>query len=354
MADRSKYRSHKLGLPPGTLVLPPGKKSENTKISLIHWNAESIERQEGVAPLQISPFLEKEGTTWVMVEGIRDLKALEELGRVFDLHPLMLEDICNPIQRPKLDDYQDKIFIVIELLHYINKQMKIEDEQVSIVLGKNYVITFLQSKNALLEPIVKRLNNENSRVRHGGSDYITYALVDLIIDYSFATIEVINTVLNKIEEQMLIKPPEDAPSLIQKSKKLVWDLRTSLFPMREVISQFQRLETPWINKATKFYMHDVSDHIYQGLDLIESSRDTTLSLLDIHHSYQNQKLNDVMKTLTVVATIFVPLTFISSLYGMNFKHMPELNWAWGYPLTIGVMVLVAAGMLCYFRKNEWI
>lgn len=355
MGNLTKNHTHRIGLPPGTLILPPGRESKTTKISLIHWTPEKLSKVENIKPNEIIPWLKEPGTTWVQVEGIHDLEALKQLGKIFELHPLMLEDISNPIQRPKLDDYQDKIFITMDLMHYDPKKMQIDGEQFCIVMGPAYLISFAESSNGLVDPVVNRLHSEQSRIRNRGSDYATYALIDLIVDYSFGTIDAINTVLDEIEEQMLKKPPRDATTLIQKSKKLVWSLRSSLLPMREVASQFQRLDAPWIEKkTTKFYMHDVSDHIYQALDLIESFRDTTLSLLDIHHSYQAQKMNEVMRTLTVVTTIFVPLTFISSLYGMNFKFMPELEWVGGYPMALAIMFSLAVGMLFYFRKQDWI
>lgn len=355
MTYLTKNHTHRIGLPPGTLILPPGKESKITKISVIHWTPEKITRVDNIKPNDTISWLKEPGITWVVVEGIHDLEALKELGTIFDLHPLLLEDISNPIQRPKLDDYQDKVFITMDLMHYDPKRMHINGEQFCIVMGPNYLITFTEGSNNLLDPVLNRLNFEKSRIRNRGPDYATYALIDLMVDYSFGTIDAINNVLNQIEEQMLKKPPRDATLLIQKSKKLVWSLRSSLLPMREVANQFQRLEAPWIEKkTTKFYMHDVSDHIAQALDLIESFRDTTFSLLEIHNSYQVQKMNDVMKTLTVVATIFVPLTFISSLYGMNFKNMPELDWFWGYPMALSLMFSVAGGMLIYFRKHDWI
>lgn len=354
MSKTSKQRVHHVGLSPGTLMLPPGTKTETTEISLLHWTDQQLERAENVQPGKLKEWVNKPGTTWIQVEGIRDIDTLRELGLIFSLHPLMLEDILNPTQRPKLDDYDNLIYISIQLLHYDSANLDLDDEQISIIIAKNYIITFVETANTLFAPIHKRLANQQSRVRHHGPDYLAYALIDLIVDYSFITIDSVGTYLDEFEVSLLKKPPQDAPTTIQRLKRLIGLLRIGFHPIREVVHQFQRLDSPWIEKATKFYLHDVSDHVFQGLDMIDSFRDTSHSLLDIYHSYLNQKMNDVMRTLTVVATIFVPLTFISSLYGMNFSNMPELSWAWGYPLTLSIMVSVAVGMLIYFRRKDWI
>jgi magnesium transporter len=354
MPTSPKNLVKRIGLPPGTLMVSPHRVAEQTKISLAHWTAESLTLEDEISTSAIREWVAKEGTTWIMVEGINDIEVLRDLGKIFDLHPLMLEDISDTSQRPKLDDYVDKIFIILELQRLLPQRMYLENEQFSIIFGKNYIITFAETSNSIVQPIMARLNKPHSPMRSSGPDYTAYLLFDLVVDSAFQTIDGVNDVLTRIETELLIKPPKNASNIIQKTRKLVWNLRTGLLPMEEVAGQFRRIDSPLIQKSTKFYMHDVSDHIFQGLDMIESFRDITLSLLDIYRSYQNQRMNEVMRTLTIVATIFVPLTFISSMYGMNFKYMPELEWHYGYPVTLGVMAATALGMLFYFRKKDWL
>lgn len=354
MGISTKNHVKRIGLPPGTLLVSPQKFPDKTEISIVHWTEKTLEMENDIPTSKIPEWLSKPGITWIMVAGIQDIEVLSDLAKIFDLHPLMVEDISTVHQRPKLDDYKDKIFIITELLRFLPKGRIIENEQFSIVFGSNYILTFAETSNSLVNPVLSRLDKEHSPIRSSRPDYVAYALVDLIVDYSFQAIDEVNELLNRTEAQLLAKPPRDSTRLIQNSRKLVWNLRSGLLPMQEVTGQFRRIENPLIEKSTKFYMHDVMDHIYQGLDIIESFRDITLSLLDIYRSYQNQRMNEVMRTLTVVSTIFVPLTFISSMYGMNFTHMPELQSTYGYPVILSIMVTIAIGMLFYFRKKEWI
>ena len=355
MSHLLKKRSQKFGLPPGSLVHIGNKTSIPTEITLVNYDAEKIITLEHVTVATCVEYVEKPSTTWIHIQGIQDATLIEELGKGLELHPLMLEDIMNTDQRSKFDDYKETLFIVLRMLEYMPDQKhKIEDEQISIVLGANFVISFTESKNDLFAPVVKRLNATNSRIRRRHVDFLCYCLIDCIVDHYFVTLEQVDFQINVLEEELIHNPCPKTLQKIQYKKREINIVRKAIWPLREVISRLQHVETHLIKETTKVYLQDVYDHIIQIIDTMETFRDISASLLDMYMSTMTQKLNEVMKVLTVVSTLFVPLTFIASIYGMNFTFMPELNWEGGYYIVLGIMLIVASGMLLYFRKKQWI
>ena len=299
-------------------------------------------------------FNTSEGISWINISGIDDTRIIELVGRHFGLHPLMLEDIMSTGQRSKLDDYKDVIYIVVKMLTYdIHKQIAV-DEQVSLILGKNFVISFLEYNNEIFSPIRERLQQSKSRIRQRGSDYLCYALIDCLVDNYFVILEKIDEKLENLEERLFKGTDQEVLKMMQRTKREIILVRKSIWPMREVISHFRRLESPLIQDPTKLYIQDVYDHTIQAIDTVESFRDITAGMLDIYLSNLSQRMNEIMKVLTVVATIFVPLTFIASLYGMNFDVIPELHWKYGYYAVLGSMAAIFISMLYYFKRKQWI
>lgn len=303
MTSTFKRRIRKIGLPPGTLI--SNGVSTPLKIHVIDYDETLFVEKSNVAAGDCMPYLQSPATTWIDVRGVSDISMIQTLGQHFGLHPLLLEDIASAEQRPKLDDYKDNIFIVLRRI-FCKLGNSVADEQISIVLGKNYVISFHESDDDFFEPIRVRLRKENSSMRKMGADYLVYALIDIIVDNSFIVLEKMDQNFAILEEELVKYPKNDTLHKIQRAKRDIILLRKSIWPLREVVSQFRRIETPLIKDTTKFYMHDVYDHTIQAIDTIESLRDLAASMLEIYLSNINQHLNEVMKFLTMVSTIFCP------------------------------------------------
>ncbi len=353
MSKILKKRSKKAGLPPGTLIHIGNFSEQQISISILDYDANHVTEKAEATLEDCLIYLDTPSTTWINIRGINDIAMIEAIGRHFGLHPLLLEDIVNSGQRSKLDNYKDTIYIVARLLKYDKLKEEVEDEQVSLVLGKNYVISFVESRSEIFKAVADRIKKRNNKITTRGSDYLCYALIDCIVDNYFYILEQVDDKLEILEDALIHKSEPIILKNIQKTKREIALLRKSVWPMREVINQFKRLDTPLIKEPTKLYMQDVYDHTIQAIDTIESFRDISSGLLDIYLSNINLRMNEIMKVLTVVATIFVPLTFITSFYGMNF-NMPEYNWWLGYPLAIGLMIIALLGMLYFFRLKKWV
>lgn len=349
-----RNRVKKAGMAPGSLVPTSELSQGKVHISVFDYDANILVEKQDAKIQECLKCLDSAAVTWINISGIDDIQTIETVGRRFGLHPLLLEDIVSSGQRSKLDDYKDTIFIVAKMLNYNNESQQVEDEQVSLVLGKNFLISFLESKNNVFAPIYERLRPNNSKIRQRGPDYLCYTLLDCLVDNYFLILEKVDEKLESLEDELIKSPAPKTLQKIQRSKREITLLRKSVWPMREVISNFRRIETPLIQDTTKLYIHDVYDHTIQAIDAIESFRDIASGMLDIYLSNISQRMNEIMKVLTVVSTIFVPLTFIASIYGMNFDNIPELHSQYGYYAVLGLMFLVTSGMLIYFKRKGWI
>lgn len=348
-----KKRSQKSGLPPGTLVHIGEKSDRHIKLSLMEYDENTLVEEEDVS---IEVCLKKIQTpimTWIQVNGVSDPAIIASLGNHFHLHALILEDVLNTTQRAKLDTYQNQVFLVLRLLKYTADNHELKDEQVSIVFGPNYLISFVETHEDFFKPIKERMRQGNNRLRCQEPDYLAYALLDLIVDQYFIVLEKVDVDLDNLEEELLYSPRINTMKKIQKAKREMIFLRKSIWPMRDVVNRFQRLDPPLVKPANQVYLRDVYDHLVQTIDIIEGFRDVVAGLMDIYLSNINIRTNEIMKVLTIVSTIFVPLTFITSLYGMNFDFMPELHYKWSYPLVLALMIAMAGGMLFYFRSKRW-
>lgn len=350
-----KSRIKRIGKPAGYLGhLAQEKKHDEVGISVFDYNATECIEKKDVTLEDALYYLNTANTTWINIHGVEDADAIAIIGKKFGLHPLMLEDIMSLGQRSKLDDYKDTIYIVVKMLTYNEKTHKACEEQVSLVLGKNYVISFLESNNSIFQPISERLLQANSRMTERGADYLCYALLDSLVDNYFIILEKVDAKLEHLEMELFDDPIPGTLQKIHLVKREINFIRKSIWPMREVISNFRRIDSKLIQDSTKLYIQDVYDHTIQAIDTIESFRDLTSGMLEIYISNLSQKLNEVMKVLTVVATIFVPLTFVASVYGMNFENLPGIHWELGYQTILGTMVSISIGMLIYFRRKRWI
>ena len=349
-----KRRPRRVGLPPGTLVHIGERKAEKVRIRIIDYDGERFEEMEAKTVEESFPFRDKPTLTWINVDGIHDPEIIEKLGKHFAAHPLILEDILDTEQRPKMEDFEEYIFVVLKMVSYDAKKNEIESEQVSIIVGSNYVISFQEKEGDVFDPVRERIRNGKGRIRKMGADYLAYALMDAIVDNYFVILETFGEKIGIVEEELVSDPTQKTSQSIHALKGNMVSLRKSIWPLREVISRLERGESPLIKEATGIYFRDVYDHTIQVIDSIETFRDMLSGMFDMYLSSISNKMNEVMKVLTIIATIFIPLTFIAGVYGMNFKYMPELGWRWGYPAIWAVIVIVAVLMFVNFKRRKWL
>jgi len=349
-----KKRSQKAGLPPGSLVYIGSEQSEKVKIRLIDYSDKKIREKELKTVEECFPFKETPTVTWIDIDGIKHTEIIEKIGKCFGLHPLVLEDIVNTEQRPKIEDFKNYVFIVLKMLSYDEKHADIKVEQVSLILGRNFVISFQDNvEGDVFDNVRQRLRTNRGRLRKMGADYLVYSLMDAIVDNYFIILEKIGERIEDMEDELLLKPHAEIIKEINKLKRSTIFLRKSVWPLREVVSIMERGEIPLIKKETTVYFRDIYDHSIQIIDNIETLRDILAGMLEIYLSSLSYKMNEIMKVLTIIATIFIPLTFVVGIYGMNFHYMPELEWHWGYPLVWLTMLFIAGMMLYYFRRKQW-
>ena len=355
-----KKRSKTIGQPPGTLVHIGEKKTEKTRITIIDYDEPHFEEKEVREVEECFPFRDKPTVTWINIDGLHQVEIIEKIGTHFNLHPLILEDILNTGQRPKVEDFDDYLFIVLKMLYQNDKDNEIKAEQVSLIIGSQYVISFQEREGDVFNPIRDRIRNSKGRIRKMGADYLAYSLIDAIVDSYFMILERLGEEIEDMEEELVSNPTPKTSQGIHKLKGEMIFLRKSVWPLREVISGLERGESSLIKESTVIYLRDVYDHTIQVIDTIETYRDIVSGMVDTYLSSISNRMNEVMKVLTIIATIFIPLTFIAGIYGMNFNpdaspwNMPELNWGFGYLAAIGVMVLVVLGMIFYFKRKKWL
>jgi len=349
-----KVAKKKMGLPPGTLVHVGEKKAEKVRISIIDYDEAHVEEKEAKSVEECFPFKDKPSVTWINVDGLHEVNLIEQLGAHFGLHPLLLEDILHTEQRPKLEDHEAYLFVVLKMFYYNGEAREIEAEQVSLILGPNFVISFQEREGDVFKYVRERIRNSKGRIRKVGADYLAYALIDAIVDNYFIILEKLGETIESLEEELVTNPMPDTLQTIHHLKREMIFLRKSVWPLREVISALDRGESPLIQESTDVYLRDLYDHTIQVIDSVETFRDMVSGMLDIYLSSVSNKMNEVMKVLTIIATIFIPLTFIAGIYGMNFQYMPELGWRWGYPAVWFVIGTILIVMLVYFRRKKWL
>jgi magnesium transporter len=356
MARRRKRRiAQKAGLPPGTVVAPatPAESAGSTiKILQILYDAAGYTEREVATIDEALPGAEEQRTLWINVDGVHDVALLEHLGRHFGLHPLLLEDIAHTQQRPKLESYGDHLFMDLNVFHVHEGSDEIHGEQISLVLGANWLLSVNEGPQAWERPLRERLKADKAHCRQRGPDYLAYTIVDSIVDGYYLVLERLGDRIEDLEEELMAAPTPQTLHAVYSLKREVINLRKSIWPLRELIGGLQR-EPDLVRESTGIYLRDLYDHAVQVLDTVETYRDILAGMLDIYLSSVSNRMNEVMKVLTVIATIFIPLTFVAGIYGMNFEFMPELKWRYGYLFFWGIIVAVSAGMLYYFRRKKW-
>ncbi|MCC4765100.1 magnesium/cobalt transporter CorA [Methanosarcina sp. DH1] len=351
----SGRRGSQIGLAPGSLVHVGEKKVDKVVIRVLAYNSEELverklEKIEDCLEFKDHPNL----NFWINVDGLDRVDIIEKLGSYFNIHPLTLEDVLNTRQRPKTEDYDSYIYSVLKMILLDTKTKEITIDQVSIIIGPNYVLSFQEREGDVFEMVRERFKNPASRLRKSGVDYLAYGLIDAVIDNYFVILEHFGDKIEYLEEGLVLHPRPETLKTIQKYKRDMITLRKSIWPLRELISGLQRVESDLIKETTRVYLRDVYDHTIQVIDTVEDFRDILSSMVDIYLSSISFRMNEVMEVLTVIATIFIPLTFISGVYGMNFEYMPELKWRWGYPTVMFGMILLAVSMFIYFKKRKWV
>jgi magnesium transporter len=349
-----KKRSEKGGLPPGTLAYVGEKKVEKVLITVFDYYSERYEEKELKSIEECFSYKESPNVTWINIDGIHQVEIMEKIGNHFGIHPLILEDILNTRQRPKMDDLEDYVYLVLKMLTYNEEDDVIDAEQTSIILGQKFVISFQEKEGDVFEPIRERIRKNKGRIRKRGADYLAYALLDSVIDNYFKILEKIGERIEFLEEELVENPSTKTLQEIYGLKREMIFLRKSTWPLREVISELGRGESSLIKESTGIYLRDVYDHTIQVIDTVETFRDMLSGILEVYLSSISNRMNEVMKVLTIIATIFIPLTFLAGVYGMNFRYMPELEWHQGYFAVLFLMVIVGIVMVIYFRKKKWL
>ncbi|MEJ6655607.1 MAG: magnesium/cobalt transporter CorA [Pseudomonas sp.] len=346
-------RGTKVGAPPGTLVHIGKHKPDSAAIHLMDYGPDEL-REAVIEDLASYRQDADDGrTAWLNVEGVSDASVVEGMGAIFGLHPLVMEDILNTDQRPKVEDYQGYLYIVLRMLQFDQGRQQIHSEQVSLVLGPDFVLSFQERPGDVFEGVRERIRT-GRRMRFMRTDYLTYALLDAVVDHYFEMLEFLGEQVEALEDQVIDAPGPDTLARIHHYRREMLLLRKSIWPLREVLSRLSRDESQLITEETRLYLRDVHDHAIHVIDNIDTIRELLVSMLDLYLSSVSKRTNEIMKVLTIFASLFMPLTFIVGVYGMNFDVMPELRWPWGYPAVMAVMLLIVMGLLAFFRRRRWI
>lgn len=349
-----KNKPKKIGLDPGSLVYVGDKEKQPISITLFDYKAEHFVQKNIDSIEDLLTYKQSETTSWINIDGVHEVELLEKIGKNFEIHPLTLEDILNTNQRPKLDEYPNYLYIVLRMFFLDEKDKSLKHEQVSLILNKNFVITFLEDAGDVFDPVRERIKKAGTKMREYGTDYLAYALIDSIVDSYFHILEKIGEEIEGLEDAVIVEPNKNDIQIIHLLRREMILLRRAIWPLREVISSLQRNEIDFIEEKTRIYLRDVYDHTIQVIDTIESYRDMIVGMLDTYLSSTSNKLNEVMKVLTIISTLFIPLTFLAGVYGMNFHSFPELGKEWMYPWGFwSITLVVVIVMIIYFKKKKW-
>ena len=346
-----KKRHPAVGARPGTLVArddaPP------TRIHMIRYTAQEVVETDVDDPQDLAAALSGDGVTWVDVRGLGSADVIQAIGASFSLHALVLEDVVNTPQRPKVEAYDDYIMYISRMVS-LDDRKQVAIEQVAIIFGRQYILTFQETYHDVLDPVRERLREGLGPMRSSGPDYLAYAIIDNIIDYYYPAVDIFTDDLEKLEAQVIAKPSSQTLVRINRIKHQLLDLRRGIWPQRDAVNTLIRDPSEFVSKDVRTYLRDCYDHCVQIADIVDTQRDIASGLFNTYLSVVSNRMNEVMKVLTIMASIFVPLTFMAGIYGMNFDKMPELNWPWAYPLLLLAMLLVAGGMICFFYRRGWL
>jgi len=346
----------KVGAPPGQLVHVGTRRVEEVALTLIRYSADSFLEQ----PLPVAEIAaclaerHRRQITWINSDGVHDPRVIGDFGSACNLHLLVQEDILNTNQRPKVEAYDDHLYLVVRMLRFDDASGEVLGEQVSLVVGHNYVLSFQESSGDVFDGVRERLRQGKGRIRQRGSDYLAYALLDAVVDSYYVLLEKLGDRIELLEERMVSQPDPEALGEVHRFKREMILLRKSVWPLRELLGNLTRDSVPLLAEETRVFLRDVHDHAIQVIDTVETYRDILTGLQDLYLSGVSNRMNEIMKVLTMIATIFIPLSFLTGLYGMNFDVMPELHWPYAYFALLGIMAVLAIGMLFFFRHKKWL
>ncbi len=349
-----KKKSKSAGLTPGTLVHIGERLMEKPKISIIDYSSNQLEEKTVESIEECCAYQEKPTITWINIDGIHQADIIEQIGHSFQIHPLTLEDIMNTSQRPKIDYFPGYIFIALKMFYWDEAEQEIAIEHISLILTDHTVLSFQEREGDVFNSVRERIKKKTSKIRKSGADYLVYSLLDSIVDQYFLILEKLGDKTELLEDALIKQPSPENLRVVHQGKRNLIFLRNAVWPLREIINKLEKDESKLIQKNTKLFLRDVYDHTIQVIETVEALRDMVSGLLDIYLSSVSNKMNEVMKVLTIIATIFIPLTFLAGIYGMNFEYMPELSWKWAYPATLSVMFIVGIGMYFFFKKKNWL
>lgn len=352
MAKQKFKKIKKAGMPPGSLVFTGKQKVEQVDLTLMQYNRDKADEIKFDTSHAFQ--LEPNEIAWYDIRGVHDVATIERIGSAFKIHPLILEDVLNTSQRPKFEEYENGVFLIIKSLSFEQKSRSILTEQVAIFIGKGFLVSFQEDKTDLFEAVRERLNSGRGRIRSFASDYLAYALVDNVVDNYFTVLDLVEEEIDKMEEAILLKPDSQIKADIHHLKRELLVLRKSISPLREAISRFSKSEHHLIDNSSAVFIRDLYDHTIQIMDIVETYRDTLSGLQDLYLSELSFKMNNVMQVLTIISTIFIPLSFLAGVYGMNFDNIPELHWQYSYFVFWAFLVVIAGGSLYFFRKKGWL
>ncbi len=350
----SKRISKKAGLPPGSLIHVGERKTDKPRITVMDYNEQRFQEKEMATVDECLAFKGDSTVTWINVDGLHEIDIISKLGGCFEVHPLIQEDILNTNQRPRFQDCDAYMFVVLRMLSYDSANQRVESEQVSVICGEGFVLSFQERIGDVFDVIRERVRRAGGRIRKCGSDYLLYCLLDSVVDNYFNILENFGERIETLEEELLSAPSEDLLKRVHSLKRDLITLRRSVWPLRELVNALDKTDSKLIARTTHPYLRDLYDHTIQVIETVETFRDIAAGLQDIYLSSISNRMNAVMKVLTIIATIFIPLTFIAGVYGMNFDNMPELHWRYGYAGVWGAMICAAAVMLVYFKKKKWL
>ncbi len=353
MARFLKKRHQSKGQSPGSLIFIGQKKTDSVQIRVIDYDAGSLKERELSGIKDGLHFKKTDTVTWLNINGLHDTEIIKDVGQAFDMHPLVMEDILNTGQRPKIEEFEHYIFIVLKMIRYDGNSGMIINEQLSMVLGKNFLLTFQEQSGDVFDPVRERIRRNNSRIRGSGTDYLAYALLDTVVDNYIYTIELIGEKIEDLEEEVL---SGQDPSIMEKINGFQREtnyLRKSIRPAREAIFHMSRIDSQLFAEQTLPFLKDLQDLINQATEAIDAYRDLLTDQLNIYNSVMANRMNDIMKVLTIFAAIFIPLTFIAGIYGTNFEYLPELHYKYSYFVFWAVLIVLAGALLIFFKRKGW-
>lgn len=348
-----RNKPKKIGLSPGSLIHVGEQKMERPVFSYLDYSEDQFSSETDVSLATCLDLKGQQTVSWINLDGVHDISLVEAFGKAFDLHPLTLEDILNTNHAPKFEEFEDSALIIMKMFFFDEQSCQIRAEQISLVLTRCNVLTFQEQPGDVFNEVRLRIERKSGRIRQRGPDYLAYALLDSVVDSYFHVLEKIAERLDYLETELISRPTQELLHQVHQLKGQLIFLRKAVWPTRDLIGTLMHSESSLIADSTNIFLRDLYDHGVQALDTVENFRDTASGLVDLYVSSVSQRMNEVMQVLTIMASIFIPLTFIAGIYGMNFELMPELKWRYGYPMIWGIMVVCAVGMLWFFKRKKW-